>query len=92
MLHLYLALVHTINYYFCTRKPISYALQFHTVRTIPPDSLPALLVCLRPLHQQVEVAVEVAERFRGGGKLCFLRLVGLEVFAANSFHLVLFVG
>ena len=52
-----------------------YALQLHPIRPVSANSLSALLVRLRPLHQQVEVAIEVAERFRGGGELCFLRLL-----------------
>ena len=68
-----------------------YALQLHTIRPVSADSLFALLVRFRPLHQQVEVAVAVAERFRCGGELRFLRLVGLAFFAAYCIHLVLFV-
>ena len=66
--------------------------QLYRIRDIPSDSLSALLVCLRPLHQQVGAAVEVAERFRGGGELCVLRVVGLAFPAAHRFHLVLLVG
>ena len=44
-----------------------YAFQFHPVRHIPADSVSALLVRLRPFHQQVEVPTEVAERFYCGG-------------------------
>lgn len=38
------------------------------------------------------MAVAVAERFCGGGELCVLRLVGLEVFAAHRLYLVLLLG
>jgi hypothetical protein len=60
---------------------LRYALQLHPVRDIPSDSVPALLVCLRPLYQQIEAPTEVAECFRGGSELRFLRLVGLAIFA-----------
>ena len=38
------------------------------------------------------MAIEVAERFCGGGELRFLRLVGLAFSAAYCFHFVLLVG
>jgi hypothetical protein len=69
-----------------------YALQLHPVRDILADSISALLVRLRPLHQQVEVAVADAERFCSCSKLCVLRLVGLAFFVAHCLHFVLFMG
>ena len=38
------------------------------------------------------MAIAFAERFRGGGELCFLRLVGLAFSVAYCFHFVLLVG
>ena len=38
------------------------------------------------------MAIEVAERFCGGGKLCVLRLVGLAFSAAHRVYILLFVG
>ena len=69
-----------------------HALQFHPIRDIPADSLPALLVRVRPLHQQVEVAVAFAKRLCRCSKLCVLRLVGLAFPATHRIHLVLLVG
>jgi len=75
------------------RKPNErYALQFHPVRNIPADSLPVLLVCLRPLYQQIKMAAAVAERFRCDGELCVLRMVGLAVFAVNCLYFILLLG
>ena len=84
--------IHKICRTFAAAKPKEYALQLHPIRPVSADSLPALLVRLRPLYQQVGAPIAVAERFRGGGELCFLRLVGLAFFAAYCIHLVLFVG
>ena len=69
-----------------------YAFQLHPVRGIPADSIPPLLVRVRPLHQQVEVAVAFAERLRGGGELCILRMVGLALPLAHRLHFVLLMG
>ena len=77
---------------FAAAKPKEYALQLHTIRPVSADSVSALLVRLRSLHQQVEVAIAVAERFRGGGELRFLRLVGLAFPSAHRLYLVLLMG
>ena len=50
------------------------------------------MVRVRPLHQQVEVAAAFAKRFRGGGQLCVLRLVGLAFFAPHRLYNLLLVG
>ena len=71
---------------------IIYALQFHPVCDISADSLPALLVHLRPLYQKVEVAVTHAERIRGGGQLYFLWLVGLAFPDTHRLHFALLMG
>ena len=69
-----------------------HAIQLHPIRNISADSLPTLLVRVRPLHQQVEVAVAFAERLRGGGELCILRMVGLALPLAHRLHFVLLMG
>lgn len=69
-----------------------YAFQLHPVCDISPDSVFALLVRFRPLHQQVGAPTKTSECLRGGGELCFLRMVGLEVSFAYSLYLVLLMG
>ena len=74
------------------QNPAYHALQLHPVCHLLADSVFALLVCLRPIHQQIEAPTEVPERFCSGGKLCVLRLVGLAVFTPHRLHLILLVG
>lgn len=69
-----------------------YAFQLNRIYAVPASSFFVLLVCVRSLYCQVEVAVAFPERLCGSVKLCVLRLVGLAFSTADYHYLVKFVG